>query len=110
MGGCREQRNSYNIIDVHWSQVLNCDEKWRTETIANTSEEQFRREFECEFLGSANTLLPLPKLRQWYSTILFRQMLDWICMKNQEEGHTYVIRTDVSRGTNNDYSAFIVLM
>jgi len=45
------KRNSYNIIDVHWSEVPGRDEKWKQETIANTSEEQFKREFECEFLG-----------------------------------------------------------
>ena len=31
------KRNSYNIVDVHWSQVPVRDEKWKTETIANTS-------------------------------------------------------------------------
>ena len=33
------------------------DEKWRKETIANTSEQQFQTEFECEFLGSIDTLI-----------------------------------------------------
>jgi hypothetical protein len=33
------------------------DAKWREETIRNTSEEQFRQEFETEFLGSSNTLI-----------------------------------------------------
>lgn len=41
------QRNSYIPIDVHWSDVPGRDEKWKQETIANTSEEQFRTEFEC---------------------------------------------------------------
>lgn len=40
-------RNSYIPIDVHWSDVPGRDEKWKEETIANTSEEQFRTEFEC---------------------------------------------------------------
>jgi hypothetical protein len=40
-------RNSYIPIDVHWSDVPGRDEKWKQETISNTSEEQFRTEFEC---------------------------------------------------------------
>ena len=57
------KRNSYNIIDVHWSEVPGRDDKWREETIANTSEEQFQREFECEFLGSSNTLIHPSKIK-----------------------------------------------
>ena len=49
-----EGESKYIPIEVHWSSVQR-DEK--QETIANTSEEQFRQEFECQFLGSANTLI-----------------------------------------------------
>lgn len=41
------KRNSYVPVDVHWSDVPGRDDKWKQETIANTSEEQFRTEFEC---------------------------------------------------------------
>jgi hypothetical protein len=41
------QINSYVPIEVHWSEIPGRDEKWKTETIANTSSEQFSREFEC---------------------------------------------------------------
>ena len=57
------KRNSYNIIDVHWSQVPGRDEKWKQETIANTSQEQFQREFDCECLGSTNTLIHPSKIK-----------------------------------------------
>ena len=42
-----EGRNTYGRVDVHWSQIPGRDAKWRDETIANTSEEQFRQEYEC---------------------------------------------------------------
>jgi len=42
-----EGRNLYKPIEVHWSQVPGRDQKWKEETIRNTSEEQFQREFEC---------------------------------------------------------------
>ena len=58
-----KKRNSYIPIDVHWSEVPGRDEKWKKETIANTSEAQFAKEFECEFLGSQNTLINPSKIR-----------------------------------------------
>ena len=39
------------------------DDVWREQTIANTSEQQFKVEFECEFLGSVDTLIAPSKLR-----------------------------------------------
>ena len=42
------------------------DEKWKEAQIRNTSPEQFQQEFECEFLGSVNTLISPQKLKQWH--------------------------------------------
>lgn len=102
------KRNSYNIIDVHWSEVPGRDDKWRKETIANTSEEQFQREFECEFLGSSNTLIHAAKIK----TMAFQNPIESNAgldmYERPKDGATYVLVADVSRGTNNDYSAFIV--
>ena len=102
------KRNSYNIIDVHWSEVPGRDDKWREETIANTSEEQFQREFECEFLGSSNTLIHPSKIK----TMAFQNPIESNAGLDMYErpnpANTYVVIADVSRGTNNDYSAFIV--
>jgi hypothetical protein len=42
-----ENRSSYKTLEVHWSEVPGRDEDWKNETIRNTSEEQFRQEFEC---------------------------------------------------------------
>ena len=41
MNDAIHKRNSYVPIEVHWTEVLNRDEKWKEETIANTSEQQF---------------------------------------------------------------------
>ena len=104
-----EQRNSYIPIEVHWSEVPGRDEKWKAETIKNTSESQFNTEFECEFLGSINTLVAPSKLK----TLAYRQPrqsnagLD--IYEKPIEGHTYMLTADVSRGTANDYSAYIVV-
>ena len=103
-----EGNNKYASIEVHWSQVPNRDEEWKKETISNTSEAQFRQEFECEFLGSANTLIHPTKLKN----LVFRKPIDyWNDVEiyhNPTEGHEYAISVDTSRGLGLDYSAFLV--
>jgi hypothetical protein len=101
-------KNDYVTTEVHWSQVPGRDENWKKQTIANTSERQFTQEFECEFLGSVDTLIAASKLR----TLVYEDPLSSsggldVYEKPKEE-HDYIMTVDVSRGTNNDYSAFIV--
>jgi len=104
-----QERNSYIPIEVHWSEIPGRDEEWKAETIKNTSEQQFNTEFECEFLGSINTLITPSKLR----TLTYREPkqsnagLD--VHELPEKDKTYVLCADVSRGTANDYSAFVVV-
>jgi len=57
-----EKRNTYTAFEINWWDVPGRDKAWKDETIANTSEEQFKQEFECEFLGSAGTLISPAKL------------------------------------------------
>ena len=102
------QRNSYIPIEVHWSEVPGRDEEWKRETIKNTSESQFNTEFECEFLGSINTLISPYKLKTlaYLNPENSHKGLD--VYKQPEKGRTYLVTADVSRGTSNDYSAFVV--
>ncbi len=102
------KRNSYNIIDVHWSEVPGRDEKWKQETIANTSEEQFKREFECEFLGSTNTLVAPHKIKSMTYVEPLTKNAGLSIYKQKVNGHQYVLVADVARGIQNDYSAFVV--
>ena len=103
-----EQRNSYIPIEVHWSEVPGRDEKWRKETIANTSEQQFQTEFECEFLGSIDTLITPHKLRTLAYKTPETSNAGLDVYEQPQKGHTYFMCADVSRGTKNDYSAYVV--
>ena len=102
------QRNTYIPIEVHWSEVPGRDEAWKKETIKNTSEQQFNTEFECEFLGSIDTLISPNKLR----TLAYKNPLQSNAgldvYEQPKEGNTYLLTADVSRGVANDYSAYIV--
>lgn len=103
-----EGKNDYKRIDVHWSQMPGRDEKWRQETIRNTSEDQFRVEFECEFIGSSHTLISATKLRMLRSEIPVVKNSDASIFKHPEEGHQYITVVDTARGVQGDFSAFIV--
>ena len=101
-------KNEYIPTDVHWSEVPGRDEYWKQQTIANTSDQQFKVEFECEFLGSVNTLINPAKLRNlvYENPITKNAGLD--IYENMIPDHNYMITVDVARGLGNDYSAFIV--
>jgi hypothetical protein len=102
------ERNSYKRIDVHWSDVPGRDEKWKEETIQNTSKEQFRQEFECEFIGSSNTLISPEVLRRLVFQTPITQNEHIKIYTEPSKERIYVTTVDVSRGLDRDYSAFIV--
>ena len=102
-------KNEYTTTEVHWSQVPGRDAAWKEQTIKNTSQRQFTQEFECEFLGSVDTLIAASKLR----TMVYEEPIE---RKNGLDvyelpipDHEYVMTVDVSRGVSNDYSAFVVV-
>ena len=102
------KKNEYITTDVHWSQVPGRDADWKEQTIANTSEAQFRVEFECEFLGSVDTLISASKLRLmvYEDPITTQNGLD--VYEDPQKEHQYTITVDVARGIDGDYSAFTV--
>ena len=102
-------KNEYIPTDVHWSQVPGRDAEWKRQTIANTSEQQFKIEFECEFLGSVDTLISPSKLRTlvYENPITRNAGLD--VYENPVKGHDYLMTVDVARGVSEDYSAFVLV-
>ena len=104
----QEKRNDYTPVEVHWSEVPGRDEVWKEETIRNTSQSQFNSEFECEFLGSIDTLISSVKLKQLVYRTPIHSNVGIDIHTRPEEDRTYMLTADVSRGTANDYSAFVV--
>ena len=102
-------KNEYTPTDVHWSEVPGRDDKWRQQTIANTSEQQFKVEFECEFLGSVDTLIAPSKLRSFVYENPTTSNAGLDVYTEPENKHDYVITVDVARGVEKDYSAFVVV-
>ena len=103
------KKNEYVRTDVHWSEVPGRDEKWRQQTIANTSEQQFKVEFECEFLGSVDTLIAPSKLRTLVYENPIQRNAGLDVYEEPQEKHDYICTVDVARGVVKDYSAFVMI-
>ena len=104
-----KKRNEYVPTDVHWSEVPGRDIVWKEQTIANTSEQQFKIEFECEFLGSVDTLIAPSKLKSLVFEKSIQNNAGLDVYVRPEDKHDYAITVDVARGVGNDYSAFVVV-
>lgn len=101
-------KNGYVFNEVHWSQVPGRDSEWKAQTIANTSERQFTQEFECNFLGSVDTLISASKLQALTFIDPIKSNAGLDVYEKAQKDHDYIITVDVARGVGGDYSAFIV--
>jgi hypothetical protein len=106
-----EGRNEYANYAVSWWDVPGRDDEWREKTIANTSEDQFRQEFEAEFLGSANTLISPNILRSLTFAPTLSTFYDGSLSVYKEtvKGDAYFCVVDTSRGSGIDASAFVII-
>jgi len=101
-------KNEYIPTDVHWSEVPGRNAKWKKQTISNTSEQQFKIEFECEFLGSIDTLIAPSKLKSLVYDNPIQQNAGLDVYFPPERNHDYLMTVDVARGVGEDYSAFVL--
>ena len=103
------KKNDYVPTEVHWSEVPGRDEEWKEQTIRNTSIEQFQTEFECEFLGSVDTLINPTKIKAMAVVDPRRSPMGLDVYEMPKNNHIYTCTVDVSRGLSNDYSAFCII-
>jgi len=101
-------QNEYTPTEVHWSEVPGRDAKWKDQTIRNTSKQQFAIEFECEFLGSVDTLISAAKLKAMVFENPVEENGKLKVYEKPYKGRDYIVTVDVARGISKDYSAFIV--
>jgi hypothetical protein len=101
--------NDYARVDVHWSDVPGRDEEWKELMIRSTSVDQFRQEFECEFLGSTNTLIHPNILSKLVFNTPFREQHGVKIYKEPVKDHVYSMTVDVSEGLGLDSSSFVIV-
>ena len=103
--------NQFKPFRVDWWDVPGRDRKWKTETIANTSQLQFDQEFGNTFFGTGDTLINAETLLNLrakpYERLLENGLLK--IYKETEKDHDYIMTVDVSKGRGQDYSTFNIL-
>lgn len=105
-----EDINGFKYIEANWRQVPGRDQAWADDQRRILGEEKFSQEMECEFMGSAGTLLSVAALKSL--AFVKPSHVSEIGVNMYEavkENHSYVITVDVSRGKGLDYSAFSVI-
>jgi hypothetical protein len=102
-------KNEYVPFEAHWSEVPGRDEQWRINTINNTSAEQFRQEFETNFIGSSSTLISAEALQRLFFMKPIQQSGKINIYEEPNPEGRYFITVDVARGGGGDYSAFVIV-
>jgi len=103
--------NEYKNFRVDWHDVPGRDEKWKEETINNTSQIQFDQEFGNTFFGTGNTLINAQTLLELRATPPKKYLEGGDCLiyKEPEKNHEYILVADVSKGRGQDYSTFSLI-
>ncbi len=105
-----EGQNGFKYIEANWRQVPGRDQAWADDQRRILGEEKFLQEMECEFMGSAGTLLSAAALKSLAFVKPLHTSENGIKIYNQPlEGHNYIIVADTSRGKGLDYSACVVI-
>jgi len=106
--GATNGTSEFKPFRIRWQDVPGKDEAWKQRTISNTSELQFRQEFECAWIGSAATLISSDVLLALTSREPIKIQYEIKYYIEPQEGHNYIMTVDVSKGRGQDYSTFSV--
>ena len=103
--------NEYSNFRVDWHDVPGRDEKWKEETINNTSQIQFDQEFGNTFFGTGDTLINAQTLLDLRASNPVRVLegQDMLVYKEPIKDHDYILTADVSKGRGQDYSSFSLI-
>tara|TARA_B100001093_G_scaffold518709_1_gene604566 strand:+ start:3303 stop:4904 length:1602 start_codon:yes stop_codon:yes gene_type:complete len=101
--------NEFKPFRVDWWDVPGRDEKWKEQTIANTSQLQFDQEFGNTFQGRGNTLISSDALLNQQAKDPIYVQENIYVYKRPIEGHDYIMTVDVSKGRGQDYSTFNII-
>lgn len=107
--GALQGTNGFKAFRVDYWNVPGRDEEWKKQTIANTSEEQFRQEYGNEAIGSSNSLISANALLGLKSENSKKEYQEVKIYREPVENHHYLMMVDVSKGRGQDYSTFTVI-
>lgn len=114
--------SKYVRSTVLWNEVPGREAQWGIDEKERIGEERFRQEYECEFIGSAITLIDfrmlqklkstkpmrIPNVPDDYSLRIFAQPEN--IQKMEKEDWTYVAALDTGFGIRQDYHVLQILL
>ena len=117
-----ELESKYVRSTVLWNEVPGRTAQWGLDEMARIGEQRFRQEYECEFIGSAVTLvdykvlqtlkpvtpLAVPGIPKDYSVRIYNVPLPPAVM--EKEDWTYVAALDSGFGMRQDYHVLQILL
>lgn len=104
------KNNDYVPLQYHWSDVPGRDEKWKEETIRNIGIERFEQEYNCTFMGSANTLIHPSKLMALpYKKPKIVYPNGMRIYESPQKDRNYMVLVDTGYGKDQDYSVVTVI-
>jgi len=105
------KRNQYIPIEAKWSEVPGRDAKWKEVTKTSLANERlWYQEYECEFLGSDDTLIKASKISSLaYETPIYQSDEGLVVYEAPIKNHIYAMCVDTSRGQGADYHAATII-
>jgi hypothetical protein len=112
-------KNDFKAIKLSWNlhpdRVFPVDEGWEQRERSNMSPREFAQEYDCDFLGSGNTVVD-SEILSFYEQTHIQEPIErrfmggdfWI-WQYPDYTKNYIICADVARGDGSDHSAFHVI-
>lgn len=101
-------RNDFKCVEGKWEENPKRSQEWAESMRKKLGEVKYRQEIECTFEGSSYTLIDGVKLATIPISVPILNRDEMEVFESPQEGSSYVITVDVSRGRHMDYSAFSV--
>lgn len=108
-------KNDFFPLKLRWNLHPDRDEAWEQRERANMSPREFAQEYDCDFLGSGNSVIE-PDILSFYEETYIQDPVErrfmggdfWI-WQYPDYSKQYIVCADVARGDGSDYSAFHVI-
>jgi hypothetical protein len=108
-------KGDFKPLKLPWNLHPDRNEEWEITERANMSTREFAQEYDCDFLGSGNSLIE-PDILSFYEQTFIQEPIErrflggdyWI-WRYPDYSKSYIICADVARGDGSDYSTFHVI-
>ena len=103
--------NGYRHFEVFWNRVPNRDNEWKEKIITEIGLQRWLQEFECQFQGSAGTLIDGSTLQNlvFINPVETRFDNKFKIFEYPQKDHNYVMFADFGEGGGGDATVFQII-